>query len=496
MSNKKNNKNSVKKNNNNCGSEIILSDLNIYEKDIKSIFYFFNNFKRNDERWNQFLLPKYQMETKIENIKHNLKELKEKQIYDYSKENSSQKSNYIKLFNILYNKKQIYDFLLNHEKEDIQQLYEKIDNSFYIINFKDIVDTHECVSFFNELKNMNNFEILEQVKKIENDLIEKFQNFSKKYELIIEFYYNYDIINKLYLNIKDIITDFTFVFYTDNEIFTVINNEKKSKNVTIDELKNIKNKINQNYTKYEQFFNKEKFNFIFSFINLVNNIEIIYNYMKFLRKKGISLPIYIKITLYNNIIKYYLETEEQNFSNIEQFLFNVKNNIINKLDDIYKNNEYLRFLYGIQLNSILKHLDSKIKIESIIRFILDNANDRDTINDGFIANNVTSHDYINNSNIYLDNIFENISKYLNSLFQNNGLSLKNHYKNMRIFTKEDYKGIYQIQSLSGTMENDILKIFLKLTGRLPVAQNILIINNDSLYEEIQSFFFLSYFLSI
>jgi len=42
--------------------------------------------------------------------------------------------------------------------------------------------------------------------------------------------------------------------------------------------------------------------------------------MKFLRKKGISLPIYIKITLYNNIIKYYLKTEEQNFSNIEQFL--------------------------------------------------------------------------------------------------------------------------------------------------------------------------------
>lgn len=173
--------------------------------------------------------------------------------------------------------------------------------------------------------------------------------------------------------------------------------------------------------------------------------------------------------------------------------FYVKNNIINKLDDIYKNNEYLRFLYVIQLNSILKHLDSKIKIESIIRFILDNANDRDTINDGFIANNVTSHDYINNSNIYLDNIFENISKYLNSLFQNNGLSLKNHYKNMRIFTKEDYKGIYQIQSLSGTMENDILKIFLKLTGRLPVAQNILIINNDSLYEEIQSFLYRAIF---
>ena len=157
MSNKKNNKNIENKDNINCGAEITLSDLNIYEKDIKSIFYFFNNFIRNDERWNQFLLPKYQMETEIENIKHNIKELKEKQIYDYSKENSSQKSNYIKLFNILYNKKQVYDFLLNHVKEDIQQLYEKINNSFYIINFKDIEDTHECVSFFNELKNMNNF---------------------------------------------------------------------------------------------------------------------------------------------------------------------------------------------------------------------------------------------------------------------------------------------------------------------------------------------------
>ena len=64
---------------------------------------------------------------------------------------------------------------------------------------------------------------------------------------------------------------------------------------------------------------------------------------------------------------------------------------------------------------------------------------------------------------------------------------------MRIVTKEDYKGIYQIQSLSGTMENDILKYFLKLTGRLPVAQNILIINNDNLYEEIQSFLYRAIF---
>ena len=100
---------------------IILNSKN-YEKDINSIFYFMNNFQKNygKEDLKEFLSLKYKnlSEQGPEELKTNLKELKEKGIYDYSKENNN-KSNYIKFFNCLFDKKQAYDFLLSKTTEDV-----------------------------------------------------------------------------------------------------------------------------------------------------------------------------------------------------------------------------------------------------------------------------------------------------------------------------------------------------------------------------------------
>ena len=77
-----------------------------YEKDINSIFYFMNNFQKNYEKEDlkEFLSLKYKnlSEQGPEELKTNLKELKEKGIYDYIKENKNNKSNYIKFFNCLF----------------------------------------------------------------------------------------------------------------------------------------------------------------------------------------------------------------------------------------------------------------------------------------------------------------------------------------------------------------------------------------------------------
>ena len=80
----------VKKNNQQINAEIkkyfdekkaddelsFLVNFDSYERDIKSIFYFFDNLK-NDENWNKILDKKYKEITK-DKIEKYLKELKEK----------------------------------------------------------------------------------------------------------------------------------------------------------------------------------------------------------------------------------------------------------------------------------------------------------------------------------------------------------------------------------------------------------------------------------
>ena len=163
----------------------LLVNFDSYETDIKAIFYLFDNL-RDDENWNKILCPKYKDISK-ENIEQYLKELKEKNIYDYQSEAKSQKSGYIKFFNYLYQKQQAIDFL-KQPHENLNLLYEKLDPSVGTLSAKDIDDTIICVGFFNELKNFeSNEDAFNYIKnKFKNDekLIESFKNFSEVFPSI------------------------------------------------------------------------------------------------------------------------------------------------------------------------------------------------------------------------------------------------------------------------------------------------------------------------
>ena len=60
---------------------------------------------------------------------------------------------------------------------------------------------------------------------------------------------------------------------------------------------------------------------------------------------------------------------------------------------------------------------------------------------------------------------------------------------MKINEEEEnnLKGIYFYESKSESMEEDILQIFLDKIGKIPIAQNILITNKETSYEEMQAF---------
>ena len=81
-----------------------------------------------------------------------------------------------------------------------------------------------------------------------------------------------------------------------------------------------------------------------------------------------------------------------------------------------------------------------------------------------------------------------ISNFISSLFDKNGLSYEKHYEKILIKNNNIFKGIYLYESESESMEIDILNIFIENSGNLPIAQNILISNKETSYEEMQSFF--------
>ena len=485
-----------------------------YELDINSIIFFFeyfekkikesketNIFEKDNRNWNNILSEKYLNLSKKEfkEIKMNLNELKKEKIYDFQ-----DIKNYNKLFTCLYNKKEAIDFLFSKAGKNIDDLKDRIQPTDRTINIEDIIDTKECISAIEKMKKCkDNFEILTYIKSMSEKTISQFENYSKIYLSVIELNRKEDTSENVYDQVNIIIHDATFNILQDTEEFLYLDydeNEKKEiyKNITMEELIHLKNKIqlkNENYNNKdnEEDKLKSKCKILLFFKNIVSNLEIINEYMKVLRTKGSSLPIRItiKISRKNNetpSIKYNLSGKEINFEEIRDFLFKAKTKYKSQLDSIYKEKLNLRFLYGKQFRSIMKHLESNYNIDPFLRYILNIVDNNQPINEGYksIIRNVTS--YIEEHELYNRNSLDSISTYITSLFKNNDKTLEDHYDKMRIISETCYKGIYLHACENNSMEEFILNLFWDKIKELPIAQNVLITNKETSSEEIQAFF--------
>ena len=502
---------------------------NRHQKIINSIFYFFSYFPKNDDNWNKIFSPKYKDIAKNDpqDLYQYLKELKQNEIYDYSK-----KENYINFFLYLYELKEAYNFLLNETTESIKNLFGKIDPNNQKIKFKDIEDTYYCVGFFQEIKKKeNNIEIFKFIKEISSENIERFHIFSCVYPSIIELNQNNELSILLYGEIQDITNNSKFKFFKDSQIFTYVDSKNVEKNdLTLDKLKNLYNKIHippkennsktiieKNKEKYE-----EKYKTLDNFKTLVNHIEVIQDYMDTLRTKGSSLPIQIKITAKDSNIEYFLRDEKTTFDKIQNYLFNAKNYTITKLEEMYKEKSNLRFIYGKQFENLMNNHNNKDRINPFLRYILNNTDNEIKVEPGYYNKGKITDDYVAEYKLYTDNAFEHISKYINSVFEKNNSSYEELYSKMLISNTNSLKGIYLYHSKpnsrnidnnrsdsfnknsdsnskisdnnsfdkdSYSMEGDILKIFAENIGILPVAQNILISNKETSFEEIHAFFY-------
>ena len=330
--------------------------------------------------------------------------------------------------------------------------------------------------------------ILKYIKNLDNNKISKFEIFSKNYTLIIELDRNDDSSLNLYQLVMNIIQDANFIFRQDSEDFYY---DEKSE-INIEELIHLKNKIHIKPSKETEEPNDEyqkkcfKLNF---FKNIISNLEVIYEYIKELRIKGSNLPILISIQIKFPNKEYFLNNKSTEFEKIRQFLFLAKTDYISQLDSAYKNKQHLRFLFGNLFNNIIKHLDKGYNVLDILRFILNKTDNKEEIKDGNATNPLEDKDYVQQYKIYNEKSFDYISNYVTSLFENNSTTLQKHYEEMLIKDKyyNKYKGIYLYICENESMEEFILNIYMEKIGKLPIAQNVLIISNETSQEEMQSF---------
>ena len=131
--------------------------------------------------------------------------------------------------------------------------------------------------------------------------------------------------------------------------------------------------------------------------------------MKILLNKGCTLPIKIIFKIHILNIEYYINDRIVDFEDIRNYLSNIKDKYISQLDSIYKENVNLRFLYGKQFRSIMKHLESNFKIDSFLRYILNNTDNNISINEEFKVITRNTYDYINQYELYNENSLKSIS---------------------------------------------------------------------------------------
>jgi len=153
-----------------------------------------------------------------------LKELKEGGIYDYEEFKI-----YNKLYICLYKKEEAIGFLFKKTKEEIEKSKDRIEPTDSTINIRVLMDTIKCIDNINEMKQLkDNLKILNYIKIMKKDTVDRFENYSKIYWSVIDLERNKDTPGNLFETVNNIIKDATIEISQDTEKFLIKDEEKKN----------------------------------------------------------------------------------------------------------------------------------------------------------------------------------------------------------------------------------------------------------------------------
>lgn len=467
------------------------------EEDIKSIIYFCQNFKLN---YNNSIIENKEeaqledfLRTINENIQiniekeENLNKLKELGIYDCEKKGLD-----IVFFNLFNGQKEAIDFLLTKTHENLEFIKDKLISIDNTVKPNDIEEVDNFLDFFNNvIRNCKTkIDMFEKIKKIDENLLNNFRKFIKICPYLIDIDNNSDNTYNLYIEANKYFNNAKYNISLNGEVYNYIykdQNDKicEDKILDLNKIKSIKHKINiPNEVEIKLKENQElpegqeknslmKTLLLLKYKEVVSNIELIEKFFYVFQTKGCSLPIEIEIVIKYPEVTYLLKKKPITFGDLSKYLLNVKNYYEKTLDSNYKKEQNLRFLYGKQFDTLNNHILKNQEISSFIRYILNNLKDDEKPNEGNKSFPRSTYNYVDDYKYYSDDSFKIYNNYLSTVMKENGMSIEDLYEKMKIKVDENdgliYKGIYLYKSESNSMEEDILKIFIKRTRNIPIA---------------------------
>ena len=161
--------------------------------------------------------------------------------------------------------------------------------------------------------------------------------------------------------------------------------------------------------------------------------------------------------------------------------------IIENQSKFYKENEFFRLVYDRQLYRLFKRTTSKNEdISSYIRFFTNGESIKDDVPlfESKFNDQSKAYKYYK---VAIEENFQLISKYIKHILEINNTSLDKLYKDIEV--KDGLRGLYKCNVQKYNMDLLIIKVFLKLTNNFPIAQNILLTNNETTQGEIYSFMY-------
>ncbi len=502
---------------------LIFTKKNIYYDDIKYILKFIRLFEAKETELSKNLTNKIlEFEDKdldFEKLEKTNNYLEKLEIYENEGKDDSPS---IKLIRYLQDKKEQIEFAKQKDVDSAAALMYRLNPTTDSLQFNDIVEYQSCVAFILDIYKKEEDEKLlsnlkEKLKKDNNidKVLSRFKSYFINYSSIKALDENFDSSKDIYENIKDVLNNSEFEIELFKREFKVKDENNKEKEIIakdLDGLIQLKDNINLNFEdppeskKEEKEIEdektkekkekeakrnkelKEKKEKIEIFVRYIERLQSIIKYFTHLEKNGCPFSVEVTVTAKKDNIKYILVNTELNY---EKLIFKLKeycNALVRYQSKFYKENEYFRFVYEKQLYRLYKRIRRKDKdISSYVRFFTNGESTKDDVPYYESKFNDPSYAY----KYYKEAIeekFQLISNYIKNIFKVNGTSLEKLYKYIEV-KETSLKGIYKCNVKKYNMDQFIIKMFIKFTGAFPIAQNVLLTNNETSKGEIYSFMY-------
>ena len=417
---------------------------------------------------------------------------------------------YLDILQNLSEKENSLKFLVDHKGEDfrtLQELVTEAEQSFLTGN--EIRDMIECNKFIQSLirEEQTDKELIKDFVKLVQEhkgITAVFKNYTTNSGQIIELFdKKLDKSQANLKKIKNIMISSKFILSMTNKKeqylqfkgnYTDID-DKTEKQIYFEEIKELRGramltkKLGEEKSKEE----KEIFKYNESYAKRVNEIEKINQLLEKLGEKGYSEKLEIIIDIKETNPEFKMDdTKLENYDECSQLL----NNLLDKTTETqinYYNNketELIRYLFGRQFTLFKDPSNNNLK--PFLKFLT---------NDSGKTKNLDKINFKYDSTLHEDKyicLMENINNFLTNFLVESKLTLKSIYSQNMVKKKyeNEFIGLYtyllehdKTGEVQKGIEEHILDWYYFLTDHPPMAQNVLLCNEETTSEEITAFLY-------